>query len=81
MPSKNARSVGSVEGLALVLSREVRVRGDDPGDRLGVARGDEVAHVRGDVLAVREVALVAEHVRHERVHRLGEPLLGHRAVA
>ena len=42
--------------LPLVLRQEVRVRDDDPGDRLGVRRGDEVAHVRGEVLAVGEVA-------------------------
>ena len=74
------RALGRVgRRLPLVLRQEVRVRDDDPGDRLGMRRGDEVADVRGDVLAVGEVARVAEHVRHERVHQLGEPLLGRSA--
>ena len=71
---------GVARRLPLGLRQEVRVRDDDPGDRLGVRRGDQVADVRGEVLAVGEVAGVAEDVGHERVHQRGEALLGGRLV-
>ena len=73
--SKNACSSACVS-RALVVGREVRVRHEDAGDCSGYVRGDQIVDVRGDVLAVGEVALVAEHVGHERVHRRREPRLG-----
>lgn len=64
----------------LLVGAEVGMRGEDAVHVIGVRRRDQIAHVRRDVFAVREIPLIAELFGHQRMHQPGHDGLCHGAV-